>query len=180
MTESLITHLRHVDLAIPDYERQLAFYTGTWGLTTVAEDAGIAFLAAEGSPERYVIRLRKDADKRLDLVSFGAASEADVDTLAGHLISKGVDIAREPGTTGTEGGGYGLRFFDLDGRTIEVSPPTSRPGSIARSRSASRSRSGCRTSCSTPPTPTAPRAGTPTCSASGSPTPWPARTWAPS
>jgi catechol 2,3-dioxygenase-like lactoylglutathione lyase family enzyme len=121
MTESLITHLRHVGLAIPDYERQLAFYTGTWGLTTVAEDAGIAFLAAEGSPERYVIRLRKDADKRLDLVSFGAASETDVDALAGHLISKGVDIAREPGATGTEGGGYGLRFFDLDGRTIEVS-----------------------------------------------------------
>jgi catechol 2,3-dioxygenase-like lactoylglutathione lyase family enzyme len=121
MTASLITHLRHVGLAIPDYERQLAFYTGTWGLTTVAEDTGIAFLAAEGSPERYVIRLRKDADKRLDLVSFGAASETDVDALAEHLISKGVGIAREPGATGTEGGGYGLRFFDLDGRTIEVS-----------------------------------------------------------
>ena len=31
MTECLITHLRHVDLAIPDYERQLAFYTGYLG-----------------------------------------------------------------------------------------------------------------------------------------------------
>ena len=51
MTESLITHLRHVDLAIPDYDRQLAFYTRTWGLSTVASDRGIAFLAAEGSPE---------------------------------------------------------------------------------------------------------------------------------
>ena len=70
MTESLITHLRHVDLAIPDYDRQLAFYTRTWGLTTVASDQGIAFLAAEGSPERYVVRLRKDPAKRLDLVSF--------------------------------------------------------------------------------------------------------------
>ena len=50
MTESLITHLRHVDLAVPDFERQLAFYAGTWGLTTVASDLGIAFLAAEGSP----------------------------------------------------------------------------------------------------------------------------------
>jgi len=74
----LITHLRHVDLAIPDYEKQLAFYTEVWGLAKVAEDSGIAFLAAEGSPERYVIRLRKDPLKRLDLVSFGAASEADV------------------------------------------------------------------------------------------------------
>jgi catechol 2,3-dioxygenase-like lactoylglutathione lyase family enzyme len=117
----LITHLRHVDLAIPDYEKQLAFYTEVWGLAKVAEDSGIAFLAAEGSPERYVIRLRKDPLKRLDLVSFGAASEADVDALAQGLIAKGVQLAAEPGALSTEGGGYGLRFFDLDGRTIEVS-----------------------------------------------------------
>jgi catechol 2,3-dioxygenase-like lactoylglutathione lyase family enzyme len=121
MPDSLITHLRHVDLAIPDYERQLAFYTQVWGLTEVASDSGIAFLAAEGSPERYILRLRKDADKRLDLVSFGAASEADVDTLAARLIAADVPIAVEPGALGTEGGGYGLRLFDLDGRTIEVS-----------------------------------------------------------
>lgn len=121
MPGSLITHLRHVDLAIPDYDRQLDFYTTVWGLTKVAGDSGIAFLAAEGSPERYIIRLRKDADKRLDLVSFGASSEADVDTLAGLLIARNVPIATEPGKLATEGGGYGLRFFDLDGRTVEVS-----------------------------------------------------------
>jgi catechol 2,3-dioxygenase-like lactoylglutathione lyase family enzyme len=121
MTESLITHLRHVDLAVPDYERQLAFYAGAWGLTIAAGDDGIAFLAAEGSPERYVIRLRRDPGKRLDLVAFGAASAGDVDALAGRLIAGGVTLAREPGTLATEGGGYGLRFFDLDGRTVEVS-----------------------------------------------------------
>ena len=121
MTESLITHLRHVDMAIPDYERQLAFYTDVWGLTAVAEDTGISFLAAEGSPERYIVRLRKDENKRLDLVSFGAASNQDVDTLAERLIARDVRMAAEPGDLATEGGGYGLRFFDLDGRTIEVS-----------------------------------------------------------
>ena len=31
MTERLITHLRHVDLAVPDYARQLDFYTGVVG-----------------------------------------------------------------------------------------------------------------------------------------------------
>jgi catechol 2,3-dioxygenase-like lactoylglutathione lyase family enzyme len=121
MTESLITHLRHVDLAVPDYDRQLDFYTGTWGLSPVASDTGITFLAAEGSPERYIIRLRRDPAKRLDLVSFGAASRQDVDALAERLISLDVTLAREPGDLATEGGGYGLRFFDLDGRTIEVS-----------------------------------------------------------
>jgi len=120
MTDCLLTHLRHVDLAIPDFERQLGFYTHVWGLTRVAGDTGIAFLAAEGSPERYIIRLRKDA-KRLDLVAFGAATNQDVDTLAERLIAKGVTLVAEPGELGTEGGGYGLRFFDLDGRTVEVS-----------------------------------------------------------
>ncbi|MGD0705984.1 MAG: VOC family protein [Trebonia sp.] len=121
MTDPLITHLRHVDLAIPDYERQLAFYTQVWGLSPVATDNGLAFLAAEGSPERYIIRLRRDAGKRLDLVSFGAAAEADVDALAERLIARGVQLAQDPRALATEGGGYGLRFFDLDGRTVEVS-----------------------------------------------------------
>jgi catechol 2,3-dioxygenase-like lactoylglutathione lyase family enzyme len=121
MTDSLITHLRHVDLAVPDYGRQLAFYTGEWGLTAVAEDSGIAFLAAEGSPERYIIRLRRDPGKRLDLMAFGAATEADVDRLAEQLIAKGVTLAAAPAALPTAGGGYGLRFFDVDGRTVEVS-----------------------------------------------------------
>ncbi|MEU3091165.1 oxidoreductase, partial [Streptomyces massasporeus] len=49
MSARLLTHLRHVDLAVPDYDRQLDFYAGVWGLTKVAEDSGISFLAAEGS-----------------------------------------------------------------------------------------------------------------------------------
>ena len=73
MSNRLLTHLRHVDLAVPDYDKQLDFYAGVWGLTQVAEDSGISFLAAEGSPEQYVVRLRKADEKRLDLVSYGAA-----------------------------------------------------------------------------------------------------------
>jgi catechol 2,3-dioxygenase-like lactoylglutathione lyase family enzyme len=116
----LITHLRHVDLAVPDFEGQLEFYTSTWGLTQVGGDTGIAFLAAEGSPESYVLRLRK-GDKRLDLVAFGAEDAAHVDALADRLIKAGVTLAAEPGPVRTLGGGYGFRFFDIDGRTIEVS-----------------------------------------------------------
>jgi catechol 2,3-dioxygenase-like lactoylglutathione lyase family enzyme len=121
MTTRLITHLRHVDLAVPDFERELAFYTGTWGLTQVGGDTGIAFLAADGSPENYVLRLRRDSDKRLDLVAFGAQDAAQVDALADKLAREGVTLATEPGPVQTPGGGYGFRFFDIDGRTIEVS-----------------------------------------------------------
>lgn len=121
MDGRLITHLRHVDLAVPDYDRQLAFYTTTWGLTAGTSDDGIAFLAAEGSPEQYSVRLRRAADKRLDLIAFGAADPASVDTLATRLAGRGVHLVTEPGPMQTPGGGYGFRFFDVDGRTVEVS-----------------------------------------------------------
>ena len=120
-TERLITHLRHVDLAVPDYERQLDFYTKLWGLTAETTDSGIAFLAAEGSPEQYQVRLRQADEKRLDLISFGAATAADVDKLAQNLAADGVQLVSEPGAMTTPGGGYGFRFFDNDGRTIEIS-----------------------------------------------------------
>jgi catechol 2,3-dioxygenase-like lactoylglutathione lyase family enzyme len=120
LTAHQITHLRHVDLAVPDFDRQLAFYTNTWGLTKVADDNGIAFLAAEGSPEQYIVRLRR-GEKRMDLLSFGAANAADVDALAAQLIAEGVQVVSEPDKLDTPGGGYGFRFFDVDGRVIEVS-----------------------------------------------------------
>jgi catechol 2,3-dioxygenase-like lactoylglutathione lyase family enzyme len=117
----LVTHLRHVDLAVPDYDRQLAFYTGTWGLRAEHSDTGLTFLAAEGSPEQYVVRLRRAEDKRIDLIAFGAATEADVDSLASGLASSGVPLVSEPAALPTPGGGYGFRFFDNEGRTVEIS-----------------------------------------------------------
>ena len=116
-----ITHLRHVDLAVPDYETQRTFYKDTWGLTEVGTDGDLSYLAAEGSPEQYVVRLRKATEKRLDLISFGATDEAAVDALAAKLGSEGIQVVGEPAKLQTAGGGYGFRFFDIDGRTIEVS-----------------------------------------------------------
>jgi catechol 2,3-dioxygenase-like lactoylglutathione lyase family enzyme len=121
MSTRLVTHLRHVDLAVPDLDRQLDFYTGTWGLKLEHDDTGVAFLAAEGSPEQYVVRLRRSPDKRIDLIAFGAASAADVDTLAERLGRDGLRLVTEPGQLATPGGGYGFRFFDNEGRTIEIS-----------------------------------------------------------
>jgi catechol 2,3-dioxygenase-like lactoylglutathione lyase family enzyme len=118
---ALITHLRHVDLAVPDFAKQVEFYSGNWGLTTEHTDSGVAYLAAEGSPENYIVRLRQASDKRIDLIAFGAASAADVDALAATLAMDGVSLVSEPGVLHTPGGGYGFRFFDNEGRTVEIS-----------------------------------------------------------
>ncbi|EFC86742.1 VOC family protein [Parafrankia sp. EUN1f] len=119
--ERLITHLRHVDLAVPDFGREFAFFTETWGLKAENTESGLAFLAAEGSPENYCVRLREADQKRIDLIAFGAATSADVDKLAQRLAADGVRLVTEPDVLKTPGGGYGFRFFDNDGRTIEVS-----------------------------------------------------------
>jgi catechol-2,3-dioxygenase len=59
MTDRLLTHLRHIDLAVPDLSRQRDFFTSTWGLSVEHSDSDLSFLAAEGSPEQYVVRLRR-------------------------------------------------------------------------------------------------------------------------
>ena len=107
LNEHGITHLRHVDLAVTDYETQRTFYKDTWGLTEVGTDGNLSYLAAEGSPEQYVIRLRQSDDKRLDLISFGSESVETVDALAAKLSSQGVQLVGEPDKLQTAGGGYG-------------------------------------------------------------------------
>ena len=121
MSGYAFTHLRHVDLAVPDYDAQVEFYSKQWGLTVTATDGDVAYLAAEGSPEQYVVRLRRAEDKRLDLVSYGVADALQVDQLAERLAQDNVQLVGEPDTMQTPGGGYGFRFFDVDGRTVEVS-----------------------------------------------------------
>ncbi|WLP90705.1 VOC family protein [Gordonia sp. NB41Y] len=121
MSDYAFTHLRHVALAVPDYARQLAFYTDQWGLSVAGTDGDVTYLAAEGSPEPYVVRIRKDADKRLDLIAYGVEDDAAVDALAQRLGRDGVTLVDEPSSLQGLGGGYGFRFFDNEGRTIEVS-----------------------------------------------------------
>ena len=120
MTQRLISHLRYLALAVEDFDTELEFLTKHWSLTEVARESDVAYLAAEGSPEQYVIRLRRGT-KRIDLISFGALTAADVDALAARLHEQGVQFVHEPQSLTQPGGGYGFRIFDLDGRTVEVS-----------------------------------------------------------
>lgn len=120
MNQRRISHLRHVALAVPDFTTQRNFYTDVWGLTEVAAEDNISYLACEGSSQPFAVRLRQDDDKRIDVIAWGADSREDVDALAEQLGSSGVQLISEPGDLQTYGAGYGFRFFDIDGRTVEV------------------------------------------------------------
>ncbi len=115
-----VTDLHHVALAVPDLEAERQFFGGTWGLQEVAEQDGMVYFAAAGSPHAYVIRLRQDAEKKTDLIGFLAASPADVDALYAQALEHGAKAISPPAPARSPGGGYAARFFDLDGHAVEV------------------------------------------------------------
>ncbi len=121
MASSGVTALRHVGLAVPEFEAERQFMGGAWGLKETDGGSDLAYLGAESSTEPFVVRLRKAPERRLDVIAFAAADEASVDAMAQRLGAAGVKLISEPAALLGPGCGYGFRFFDLDGRPIEVS-----------------------------------------------------------
>lgn len=119
--ECRITHVRYVALGVADLDSSLGFYRDEWGLAPEAVDSGLAYLAAEGSSDPFVLRLRGADENRLDLVSFAVEDRSDVDWYAERLIAAGVRLVNEPDKVDGLGDGYGFRFFDpVEGRTLEI------------------------------------------------------------
>ncbi|MGK0721749.1 VOC family protein [Leucobacter sp. W1478] len=120
MTERLVSHLRYTALAVPNFEAERDFFIRHWGLSEVKSEEGLVYLAAEGSPEPFILRLRRD-EKRIDLVGFGVKNRDDLHKLAEKLRTEGVQFVHEPKELTQPGGGYGFRVFDGDGRVLEFS-----------------------------------------------------------
>jgi catechol 2,3-dioxygenase-like lactoylglutathione lyase family enzyme len=121
MPDDRVSGLRYVGLAVPDFASERAFIGGTWGLQEIAADTDTAYFAAEASSAACVFRLRKAADRRLDVVAFAVRDDAAVDARARRLEAGGVKLISSPHRLEGPGGGYGFRFFDVDGRTTEIS-----------------------------------------------------------
>jgi catechol 2,3-dioxygenase-like lactoylglutathione lyase family enzyme len=108
-------------LAVPEFDVECKFLEDQWGVRPIAREESLGFFAADGSTESFILRLRKGDDRRTDLYALGATDAPAVDALAAHLQSKGVALVAGPHKLTSPGGGYGIRFFDLDGRLVEVS-----------------------------------------------------------
>ena len=121
MRDDRVISLRYVGLAVPDLASERAFVGSTWGLQETATDGDTAYFAAHASAEAYVLRLRKAAERRLDIVAFAVCDAGAVDTRAQRLEAAGAKLVSRPHRLEGPGGGYGFRFFDLDGRTVEIS-----------------------------------------------------------
>ena len=67
--EARVTHLRSAALAVQDYDKQVRFYEDTWGLKKTESEPGVSYFAAEGSPEQYIVRVRKSDTNRIDFLA---------------------------------------------------------------------------------------------------------------
>jgi catechol 2,3-dioxygenase-like lactoylglutathione lyase family enzyme len=122
----VISHVRHVGLGVPDLGKAREFYEKHWQLEVVATDAERVYLGA-GCPESHVVRLRESAEARVDLFALAADTPADVDALAERVaVHGGAKVVSEPAEREDLGGGYGFRFLDCDGRTVEISSDVAR------------------------------------------------------
>lgn len=121
----LITHVRYVALGVTDLAGELEFYRDSWGLVEREHADGLAFLGAVATSDPYILRLRQTDRPRLDVISFAVPTAEDVDAYADWLRGRGIELVSGPGFVDLPGGGYGIRFFDPDGRTLEIASEVS-------------------------------------------------------
>jgi len=118
---SRVSEIRYVGYTVPDLEAERAFYTDKWKLQEVHDAGGMVYFAAEGHDELYIIRLRQAEQRQLDVISLAADTREDVDALFAKVRDHGCKIIWEPREQDQFGGGYGFRFFSLDGLPYEIS-----------------------------------------------------------
>jgi catechol 2,3-dioxygenase-like lactoylglutathione lyase family enzyme len=116
-----ITHIRSVGIAVQDLIGAREFYAKRWGLEEVDRDAERIYLGA-GCPENHVLRLRQSDQPRVDTVNLAVDTSAEVDFYAERIAEESMArVIDDPGPRLDRGGGYGFRFFDCDGRVVEIS-----------------------------------------------------------
>jgi len=123
-----ISHVSSVGLAVPDLRQATAFYRDLWQLDLVTTEGDRAYFGA-GTAESHILRLRESKTPRIDLVTFSARSEAGVDDIAERVgrSSQG-QLVLDPTARQDLGGGYAARFFDCDGRLVEVAAGVAKRG----------------------------------------------------
>ncbi|MFJ7035741.1 VOC family protein [Streptomyces rochei] len=115
--------LRSVELLTPNFADAVDFYEEVWGLQVVESEHSASWLRGTGD-EHHALRLTRSETIGLGRLVFALGTPAEIDEAARRLRARGIALVTEPGPLDQVGGGYGLRFHDLDGRLVELSADT--------------------------------------------------------
>jgi catechol 2,3-dioxygenase-like lactoylglutathione lyase family enzyme len=119
MARASVDGLRSIELGVPDLAAALKFYTATWGLRVVGQDARGAQLRATG-PYHHVLGLQAWPQPALLRIDLTAPDPAAVDALHQALRGAGIAALTPPAPLAEPGGGYGFGFTDPDGRKLRI------------------------------------------------------------
>jgi catechol 2,3-dioxygenase-like lactoylglutathione lyase family enzyme len=121
----LIRSVRYVALGVPELRASVDFYEHVWRLERQTESDGAVYFTAAGSSEPCILRLRSTEHPRVDVVSLAVDTREDVEAVASRVSRAGMKLVHEPAPLSIPGDGFGFRFFDPDGRTVEVAADVS-------------------------------------------------------
>lgn len=116
-----VNEIRYVGYGVVDLEAEKNFYINSWKLEEVPSDDDMVYLVTPGSKAGYSVRLRQTDEPRIDVVAWSAKNREEVDNLAPQVEKAGGKLITSPHELDSFGGGYGFRFFDLNGFVTEVS-----------------------------------------------------------
>jgi catechol 2,3-dioxygenase-like lactoylglutathione lyase family enzyme len=119
MARASVDGLRSLALGVSDLAASIKFYTETWGLRVVAQDANGALLRGTG-PYHHLLSLQARPQPALLRLDLTAPDTAAVDALHGALRDAGVAALTAPAPLAEPGGGYGFGFTDPDGRALRI------------------------------------------------------------
>lgn len=114
--------LRSIGFGVRDVEAQARFLRETFALVQTDDESGCVRFSAPGSVEPAVTTLRPASIDRVDAVSFGVDSRAEVDAIHGRLVE--LEAAVVDGTGPTADGGYGFEVFDPEGHLLSIAADT--------------------------------------------------------
>jgi len=115
---TVVTHLRSIEVQVPDIGATADFYETAWGLREVASTGSARYFRATGE-EHHVVALHR-GPRNLVRVNLGAADRAAVEELHVRLGQRGVAKLTGPAAVDEPGGGYGFSFADSDGREFRI------------------------------------------------------------
>lgn len=142
MARAKVNALRSIDLGVTDVKARQKFYTEVWGLQTVAERPGSAYLRGTG-PFHHIIGLHQRPKAEMLRIDLAAADRGAVETLAAQIREAGIKEIGKAGPIGEPGGGWGFTFLDPEGRTVRILTGDARHQAVADSIDRPRKLSHC-------------------------------------
>lgn len=119
MSSAWIQGLRSVSLNVPDLDKAIAFYTGTWNLEIAQRSSDAVYLRGTGA-DHHLLALHRAGQVAIRCLTLRARSAEALEQIAAAVPTAGGRLLLPIAPIAEPGGGTGLTLADPDGRVFQV------------------------------------------------------------